>query len=610
MPRSSDAAAAACAGTSGAAPGATLCLNAAVDTEHGPHNVDAASKAGAQFGSKQISFAAGVALLINNITGPGVPQLPNLFTEAGWLLPVLCVLGVWVMTTLSSAMYCEAMRHMPDNADFESRAEYSTIVHHYFGRRWYIAAQVGLNGALQSLNVISVIQSAQVMDTLLSAVFGQSYGLNLTPFANVWNVTGANGSSALETIPGSAIVFSAFDATDLSGGSAWGCHVVVSLGYVLTLLMAVPCGRWNLDDNMSIQKVAFVLTLLCWLVWIIAALSSVPRAAQPVPVINADPQTGSQAAVLGTILFNFGFVTTVPSWVNEKAPGVSINRTLWLSTCGCVLIFFAVGLTGAAAFFDVMQGPVTGTCRKQAYEDPQFDCANDLLQLLAAPPEGTVSAVWRTPFASALLKVSVYAFPIVAVVSSIPVFSIVIKYNLVENGFSARLGFLWGVLFPWLAAFPLLYMPNILSQFINFTSLLFVSFTDFIVPFSLYVVLQRKLRTDKLASDASLDASHASSLSCASWHGARSTLLASGGGGGAAAEAEPRLSVLSEDAAPSLRRRHVAFPRRWRLSFTSKQLWAVCMGTTLTLLSAAATVLTIDQGSYDLDADTCALVGS
>ena len=68
--------------------------------------------------------------------------------------------------------------------------------------------------------------------------------------------------------------------------------------------------------------------------------------------------------------------------------------------------------------------------------------------------------------------------------------------------------------------------------------------------------------------------------------------------------------MLSEDAAPSLRRRHVAFPRRWRLSFTSKQLWAVCMGTTLTLLSAAATVLTIDQGSYDLDADTCALVGS
>ena len=70
-------------------------------------------------------------------------------------------------------------------------------------------------------------------------------------------------------------------------------------------------------------------------------------------------------------------------------------------------------------------------------------------------------------------------FPIVAVVSSIPVFSIVIKYNVIENGFSHRTGFLWGVLFPWVAALPLLYQPNALNQFIGFSSLIFVSFTDF-----------------------------------------------------------------------------------------------------------------------------------
>ena len=57
------------------------------------------------FGSKKIGFFASVALLINNITGPGVPQLPNLFVESGWLTPVLCILGVWIMTTLSSAMF-------------------------------------------------------------------------------------------------------------------------------------------------------------------------------------------------------------------------------------------------------------------------------------------------------------------------------------------------------------------------------------------------------------------------------------------------------------------------------------------------------------------------
>ena len=101
----------------------------------------------------------------------------------------------------------------------QSRAEYSTIVNHYFGRRWYVAAQVGLNGALQSLNLISVIQSAQVMDNLISAIFGHSYALNLTPFANVWNATGSGDSPVshppsappLERIPGSADFFSAFD---------------------------------------------------------------------------------------------------------------------------------------------------------------------------------------------------------------------------------------------------------------------------------------------------------------------------------------------------------------------------------------------------------------
>ena len=102
-------------------------------------------------------------------------------------------------------------------------------------------------------------------------------------------------------------------------------------------------------------------------------------------------------------------------------------------------------------------------------------------------------APWRSSRgATLLLQGSVYLFPIVAVVSSIPVFSIVIKYNLVENGMSPRLGFLWGVVFPWVVAFPLVYMPDVLAQIINLSSLVFVSFTDFVVPFSLYVILQRR----------------------------------------------------------------------------------------------------------------------
>lgn len=79
-------------------------------------------------GSKTIGFGAGVCLLINNITGPGVPQLPNLFAEAGWLLPTAMFIAVWIMTALSTAMFCEAMRRIPGNENFVDRIEYTSII--------------------------------------------------------------------------------------------------------------------------------------------------------------------------------------------------------------------------------------------------------------------------------------------------------------------------------------------------------------------------------------------------------------------------------------------------------------------------------------------------
>ena len=280
-------------------------------------------------GGKDIALLSGIILLINNITGPGVPSLPNLFVEAGWLPPTACILLMWLLTTLSASMFSEAMERIPGNSGFKGRVEFSTIVNHYFGRNWYIASQVSLNGALMSLNIISVIMSAEVMDVLIAALFSKSCGLNLTPFALHF---GLNQT----VVDGSTSFLSCIDSADLSNGNGWGCHVVLSLGYIVTAAMAIPCGAWNLDDNMLIQRGAFVTTAGCWVVWIVASLASGHTPSSPdaptLRAINMDPQLGSVAGVLGGIFFNFGFVTTVPSWVNEKAPGVPINRTLWSAT--------------------------------------------------------------------------------------------------------------------------------------------------------------------------------------------------------------------------------------------------------------------------------------
>lgn len=38
----------------------------------------------------------------------------------------------------------------------------------------------------------------------------------------------------------------------------------------------------------------------------------------------------AQSQVLGIAVFAYAYVVTIPSWVNEKKPGVNINATVWL----------------------------------------------------------------------------------------------------------------------------------------------------------------------------------------------------------------------------------------------------------------------------------------
>merc|ERR1719221_1904229 len=109
----------------------------------------------------------------------------------------------------------------------------------------------------------------------------------------------------------------------------------MSLGFLITMVITIPCGRWNLDDNMVIQSAAFALTIACWSVWVAVSVDAVEPGGWSLDAVNGDEATGSQAAVLGTVLFNFGFVTTVPSWINEKRPRVSANWSLWSSSWLC-----------------------------------------------------------------------------------------------------------------------------------------------------------------------------------------------------------------------------------------------------------------------------------
>lgn len=85
-------------------------------------------------------------LNFNNITGPGVVVLPLLYAQAGWFLPTLGLLLMWLASSFAATMLCEAQQRVPGNRAFQKRYEYCELVRHYYGERWHLVAQVRAEG--------------------------------------------------------------------------------------------------------------------------------------------------------------------------------------------------------------------------------------------------------------------------------------------------------------------------------------------------------------------------------------------------------------------------------------------------------------------------------
>jgi hypothetical protein len=224
-------------------------------------------------------------------------------------------------------------------------------------------------------------------------------------------------------------------------------------------LITVPLGYYNLDEAIWVQKGSFIflgVIVMMWLISFSPSLTGEPSHA--VEVVGAD-----SSGLIGTLLFNFMFVATIPSWLNEKQPGVSVKRTLWCSVILGVLIFVLVGLGGAIAYGD------------------GFSSKADLLQLLIQ--KGHIIG-----------RLASYAFPPVALMSGIPVLSVCIRYNLVEQEvMSPRLALLFSVVLPWLLAL-ILYRRDFLGTAFDWVSLFSAVPLNFLLPAWLYLLATAEVR--------------------------------------------------------------------------------------------------------------------
>ncbi|KAJ3039107.1 hypothetical protein HDV00_012597 [Rhizophlyctis rosea] len=218
----------------------------------------------------------------------------------------------------------------------------------------------------------------------------------------------------------------------------------------MTLLLSIPLGIMNLDDNIMIQIVAFCLAMIIGLEWIGASIvnglvpSRVPAFGQP----------SGFAQAIGPVLLNLAFTTVVPSWINIKKKSVNAQGVVYTSTAVATAFYLLMGIFTALGF--------------------EIDAVSQNL-IPALLSSNTVN------------KVFAYAFNLVMLLPAIPVCFIVTKINLVQNKVTGRhLATFLAQVLPWILVIPL-QTGSTMKQFMTWTSLLFVSTANFVIPLVIYL---------------------------------------------------------------------------------------------------------------------------
>lgn len=388
---------------------------------------------------KNIGFQGGISFLICSITGPGLLMIPAIYQSSGWFFPTLIFCIVSLLSGMSVLFLIESMTYFPGNKYFERSVEFTVLVHHFYGKKWYYLMHIIMYGSLQSFNIASIIQAVQNFDVFLVTAFGATCGYGISPEHGIFCVT--------KTCAGSSSPF---------GDS----YMLITLGGLVFALFIIPLMSLNLDDNMIFQW--FSLLYLYFVVFLFVIVSFMTGITPSyVPTVN--PGFFKQSAgVIGSILFNFTLANTAPSWVNTAHPKVNLKKCVWTSVWLCTGLYVTTGIFGG-----------------MAVDTNGSDLLSSLAHLENSNTSGIVQFISLT-------------FPILVLLTSIPVAFLVVRLNLVTSRLMSRdWATFYGSILPFIICIPFQTGTTIVT-FTNWTSLIFQSLCNFIAPFLIYIFLDKR----------------------------------------------------------------------------------------------------------------------
>lgn len=160
------------------------------------------------------------------------------------------------------------------------------------------------------------------------------------------------------------------------------------------------------------------------------------------------------------------FVATIPSWLNEKSSNVPVTSVMWWANFAASAQYVVTAIFSALAIAN--QGNT------------------DLLSLIN---NGGIRGIWDVS------TIMTFIFPLANVLTSIPVFSIIMRYNILQlHGVKVPV---WvanvlAVVLPWAVAIPF-YTGDNLNLVITWSSAILFVLLNLIFPLWMYLSMQTKL---------------------------------------------------------------------------------------------------------------------
>lgn len=159
----------------------------------------------------------------------------------------------------------------------------------------------------------------------------------------------------------------------------------------------------RLGQNIIVQLISATVLICIFIIWISVFFKH--GLSNTVPVIGTDA-----SQLTGFVVSNFAFVTTVPSFVNELNRNVSIHRVIWFPIIFCTLLYILLGSLGAASYY--------------------IETTSNILATINSSDEGRALTIL-----SVIINI---LFPLSVLVTSIPIFAIVIRYNLIRGNICSK----------------------------------------------------------------------------------------------------------------------------------------------------------------------------